>query len=210
MLIRKPVDTTKKSCEPPPSPTQQQEKQQQHYISTGWYAQSEHLQPQWCVDDDTKQCNKQHDSDTAVSLKQETQQQDQLCQVVDLISEDIKKQLRADVMFQQSIEKFTTTYNKLSTKSTNSHLITAFHKFGWCFGGSVTRKNYGVLRRGRRIPIQAKSAGKRKSIHRGKAAAAPGRASAAVTKNQKETEKDDRYFIPVQLKKTTQSKDLTL
>ena len=92
-------------------------------------------------------------------------------------------------MFQQSIEKFTTTYNKLSTKSTNSHLITAFHKFGCCFGGSVTRKNYGVLRRGRRIPIQAKSAGRRKLIHRGKASAAPGRAPAAVTKIKKRLKK---------------------
>ena len=71
-------------------------------------------------------------------------------------------------MFQQSTEKFTTTYNKLSTKSTNSHLITAFHKFGWCFGGSVTRKNYGVLRQGRRIPIQAKSAGRENQYTEGK------------------------------------------
>lgn len=99
-----------------------------------------------------------------------------LCDEIDTIADDIKRRLKGDSIFQQAIEKFALTYRNLSSKPSNAHLISACHRFGWCFGGTVTRMQSGILRRGRRIPIQAKSAGRRKSLtKRGKAVTAPGR-----------------------------------
>ena len=54
-------------------------------------------------------------------------------------------------------------------------MASAFHKFGWVFGGTVTRQA-GALRHGRRIPVQATAAGRRRKIlSRGKAKAQAGR-----------------------------------
>ena len=78
--------------------------------------------------------------------------EDGLQHKIDLIAHDIKKRLEADEIFKQSISKFVLTYNNLSSKSTNAYLTSAFHKFGWCFGGSITCQQGGTLRRGRRIP----------------------------------------------------------
>ena len=55
--------------------------------------------------------------------------------------------------------------------------MSAFYNFGSCFEGIITSQQSGILRRGRRIPIQAKSAGRRrKRATRGKAAVTAGRA----------------------------------
>jgi hypothetical protein len=100
-------------------------------------------------------------ADELETSKSQEEHQQEICQEIDLVAGDMKKKLQSDTLFQQAIEKFTTTYKKLSKRSTNAHLITAFHKFGRCFGGTISCKTGGRLRRGRRIPIQAKSAGRR-------------------------------------------------
>ena len=122
---------------------------------------------------------------------------EELCEKVDAIASDIKQRLMADDQFKLSAEKFTKTYQVLSNKPSNAHLISAFHKFGWCFGGTVTTRQGGVLRRGRRIPIQAKSAGRRrKTISRGKAVAIQGRAPAGALCKQRSASQD-KYFLPI-------------
>ena len=75
-------------------------------------------------------------------------QQSELCQRIDVITDDMKKRLMADTIFQQSAEKFVTTYEKLSSKPTSAHITSALHKFGWCYGGTITSQQGGVLRRG--------------------------------------------------------------
>ena len=118
------------------------------------------------------------------------------CERIDAIAENIKMLLNGDDIL-CSVDKFVTTYEKLSSKPSNAHVTSALHKFGWCFGGTVTRMQGGVLRRGRRIPIQAKSAGRRKNPMKwGKAVAAPGHVpKAAFTK---QLPKDNsNYFLPL-------------
>ncbi len=139
--------------------------------------------------------DQENDEEEQLSDVTSRKQEEELCNAVDAVAEDIKKRLKADMLFQHSIKKFTTTYEKLSNNATNAYLTSASHKFGWCFGGTITRMQGGVLRRGRRIPIQAKSAGRRrKTLSRGKAPAAPGRVPAGAAR--KEMARDDRYFIP--------------
>ena len=81
-------------------------------------------------------------------------EKDKLCERIDSIAESIKKNLKRDETFKQSIEKFASTYETLSSKNSNAYLTSAFHRFGWCFGGSITRQQGGVLRRGKRIAIR--------------------------------------------------------
>jgi hypothetical protein len=123
---------------------------------------------------------------------------EKLYQEIDLLADDMKKRLQSDTSFQQAAEKFTKTYRKLSQKSVNAHLITALHKFGWCVGGSISCKNCGIMRRGRKIPIQAKSAGRRrKSLRRGKAATALGRAPSSITDSKNIVNSGNKYFLPI-------------
>ena len=58
---------------------------------------------------------------------------------------------------------------KMLQQSPNYNTLTsAFHKFGWVFGGTITRQ-VGALRHGRRISVQATAAGRRrKTLSRGK------------------------------------------
>ena len=121
-------------------------------------------------------------------------QQSELCRRIDVITDDMKKRLMADTIFQQSAEKFVTTYVKLSSEPTSAHITSALHKFGWCYGGTITSQQGGVLRRSRRIPIQVKSAGRR-TISRGKAQTPPGRAPSSTYK--KAVTISDKYILPV-------------
>ena len=44
-----------------------------------------------------------------------------------------------------------------------ARLASAFHQFGWVIGGySTIKKNGSIMRRGRRIPVQATASGLRK------------------------------------------------
>ena len=52
-------------------------------------------------------------------------QQSELCRRIDVITDDMKKRLMADTIFQQSAEKFVTTYEKLSSKPTSAHITSS-------------------------------------------------------------------------------------
>ncbi len=135
--------------------------------------------------------------DKAPTQHQNAELTRKLSNQLDSICDDIKLRIDTDELFRCSIQKFATNYERLSTtSSSNAYLTSAFHRFGWCFGGTVTRMQGGILRRGRRIPIQAKSAGRRrKAIKRGKAVAPQGRAPKAAAKEQ--LPRDSRYFLPI-------------
>ena len=107
----------------------------------------------------------------------------------------IKQRIMSDKQFVQSAAKFAKTYKVLAKKSSSSHLMSAFYKFGWCFGGTITSQQGGIIRRGRRIPIQAKSAGRRrKTATRGKAAVTAGWAPNTL---QVKLSLQEKYSLPI-------------
>lgn len=58
----------------------------------------------------------------------------------------------------------------------NARLTSALHRFGWIFGGNTSSSQGGHFRCGRRIAINAKSAGRRRSaVSRRKGKAIQGR-----------------------------------
>eukprot|EP00118_Oscarella_pearsei_P019528 m.208172 g.208172 ORF g.208172 m.208172 type:complete len:540 (+) comp39701_c1_seq9:1438-3057(+) len=58
--------------------------------------------------------------------------EDELCSTIDAIADDMKSRLTRDPVFRLSIEKFSTTYHKLTGKSNaNAHLSTAWMVFWW-------------------------------------------------------------------------------
>ena len=60
--------------------------------------------------------------------------------------------------------------------SANNRIASAFNRFGWVFGGNITSIQGGILRREKRIAVQASAAGRRrKTLSRGKAKVTPGR-----------------------------------
>ena len=92
---------------------------------------------------------------------------------------DIKERLANDTSGQLKlgVRKFCQRYRMMSKqKFSNNRIASAFNKFGWVFGGSVTSVQGGLLRRGRRITVQATAAGRRrKTLSRGKSKAPSGR-----------------------------------
>ena len=96
---------------------------------------------------------------TTTQSDQGPQNLDVLYKQIDSIAKDIKKRL-GEESFTTSVKKFVATYHKLSSKPSNAALISSLHRFGWCYGGAVTSLQSGIVRRGRRIPIQARSAGR--------------------------------------------------
>ena len=60
-------------------------------------------------------------------------------------------------------------------KFSNNRIASALNHFGWVFGGNITNVQGGILRRGRRIAVQATAAGRRKTLSRGKAKVTAGR-----------------------------------
>lgn len=84
-----------------------------------------------------------------------------LCSEIDTIAEDMKTKVK-DEPFASGVKKFVSTYQNLSSRFSNASLVSTLHRFGWFFGGNLTSTKGGILRHGRRIPIQARSAGRRK------------------------------------------------
>ena len=137
------------------------------------------------------------DNGDTTEHKEEPQSLDMLYSQIDTIAEDMKKNLK-DESFASGVNKFISTYHKLSRRVSNASLISSLHRFGWCFGGTMTSMKGGILRRGRRIPIQAKSAGRRKgSAKRGKGAMIAGRPPKATNKHVKNGKENSlKYFLP--------------
>ena len=69
------------------------------------------------------------------------------------------------------METFLRRYDTLTKAGTfsNARLSSALHRFGWVFGGTTSNSQGGYFRRGRRIHINAKSAGRRRGkVSKGK------------------------------------------
>ena len=105
--------------------------------------------------------------------------QDDILQQLKEFSEDITERIKSTPIVADAMKTFLRRY-KLLTKQggfVNARLSSALHHFGWVFGGTVSRKDHnGRFRRGRRIPINAKAAGRRRgTTTRGKAVMLQGR-----------------------------------
>ena len=105
-------------------------------------------------------------------------EEDSLKKEVTSIFKDMKKHLANDTSghLKLGVRKFCQRYRMISNeKFSDNQIVSAFNKFGWVFGGSVTSVQGGLLRRGRRITVQATAAGRRrKTLSRGKSKAPSG------------------------------------
>ena len=93
-------------------------------------------------------------------------------------STDITSRVKESTVVAEGMEIFLKRYQNMTSsgKFSNARLASALHRFGWVFGGTVRSTQGGYLRRGRRIPVNAQAAGRRrKLISKGKAKALPGR-----------------------------------
>ena len=92
------------------------------------------------------------------------------------IMKDLQQRLEKDTSG-QGVEKFFQRYQQMTMlKFSNNRIASALNRFGWVFGGSITNVQGGILRRGRRIAVQATAAGRRrKTLSRGKAKVTAGR-----------------------------------
>ena len=112
------------------------------------------------------------DSRSTVSIL-DTQQcgSTSLLQDIEFVFNDLKERVKSDSdnHLSTGVKKFCERYKKMLQQSPNYNTLTsAFHKFGWVFGGTITRQ-VGTLRHGRRISVQAIAAGRRrKTLSRGK------------------------------------------
>ena len=91
----------------------------------------------------------------------------------------LKQHLGRDTSEQlkQGVRKFCERYKMMTAQNfSDNRIASALNRFGWVFGGTVTSVQGGLLRRGRRIAVQATAAGRRrKTLSRGKSKAPSGR-----------------------------------
>ena len=103
---------------------------------------------------------------------------DNLVKQIEEFTEDITARVKKNTLVAQGMQTFLRRYKSMTESGQfhNARLSSALHRFGWVFGGSIRRTQGGYLRRGRRIPVNALSAGRRrKSTSKGKAKLPPGR-----------------------------------
>ena len=114
---------------------------------------------------------------------------------------DLKQRLERDTSDQLKlgVRKFCERYKMMTKQNfSDNRIASALNRFGWVFGGTVTGVQGGLLRRGRRIAVQATAAGRRrKTLSRGKSKAPPGRPVKKEVQTIR-TSGDDlsRYHIP--------------
>ena len=123
------------------------------------------------------------DDDQIALTATSSKAQDDILQQFQEFSEDITERIKDTPIVADAMKTFLRRY-KLLTKSggfLNARLSSALHRFGWVFGGTVSRKDHnGRFRRGRRIPVHVnpKAAGRRRgttTTTRGKAVVLQGR-----------------------------------
>ena len=103
---------------------------------------------------------------------------DELVKLIEEFAQDITSRVQSNTSVAQGMQTFLRRYKSLteSGKFHNARLSSALHRFGWVFGGTIRSTQGGYLRRGRRIPVNAQAAGRRrKSVSRGNAKLPPGR-----------------------------------
>ena len=97
---------------------------------------------------------------------------------IEEFAEDITARVRQNTLVAQGMQTFLKRYKNMAESGPfhNARISSALHRFGWVFGGSIRSTQGGYLRRGRRIPVNVMSAGRRrKSASRGRAKLPPGR-----------------------------------
>ena len=113
---------------------------------------------------------------------------------------DLKERMARDPngQLKQGIQKFCQRYKQMAQQQFNDNRIaSALNRFGWVFGGTVTSVQGGLLRRGRRIAVQATAAGRRrKTLSRGKSKAPSGRPMKKETQTTRTKGDSSRYHIP--------------
>ena len=116
------------------------------------------------------------------------------------VKEDIEQKLEIDNHF-RGVEKFLNRYESMQGPKSLARLSSSFHKFGWVFGGhtSSARNNSVFLRHGKRIPVQATAAGRRKYGSKGKGRAYIGRPP-TNSSNLKRNSTHSRYVLPMRRK----------
>ena len=74
----------------------------------------------------------------------------------------MKARIKDSVVVAQGTQTFFKRYKEMASsgKFSNAALGSALYKFGWVFGGKIRSTQGGHLRRGRRIPVSAKAAGR--------------------------------------------------
>ena len=103
---------------------------------------------------------------------------DDLLKQIEEFTKDITTRVKQNSAMAGGMQTFLRRYKNLTESGQyhNARLSSALHRFGWVFGGSIKSTQGGYLRRGRRIPVNALSAGRRrKSATKGKAKLPPGR-----------------------------------
>ena len=93
--------------------------------------------------------------------------------------EDMKERIKDTPIVAEGTRTFLRRYKVLTKPGTfvNARLSSALYRFGWVFGGTISRKDHsGRFRRGRRIPVNPKAAGRRRgTTSKGKAVVLQGR-----------------------------------
>ena len=103
---------------------------------------------------------------------------DKIVTEIEQVFADIKVRVKDSSVVAQGMETFIKRYKQMSTRgnSANAALGSSLHRFGWVFGGTIRSTQGGFLRRGRRIPVNARAAGRRRgNLSRGKGKITPGR-----------------------------------
>ena len=115
---------------------------------------------------------------------------------LDEVVADLKIKIQNDPQLRSGVEKFVARYNKMSESNLNALLASSFHRFGWLFGGSITSMKGGALRRGKRIAVQAASAGRRKYGSRGKARVTAGKPVKLANNKENLQPSESRFTLP--------------
>lgn len=134
-------------------------------------------------------------------IPESPKQSSSLSDDLDFVFRDLKQQVANDSGGQlcTGVMKFCERYKKFAKQRfAHNALASAFHKFGWVFGGTVSRQA-GALRHGRRIAVQATAAGRRrKTLSRGKAKAQAGRpVKCESTVKRTKSKTFSRYHLPI-------------
>ena len=97
---------------------------------------------------------------------------DAIVKQIQEFADDITTRVKENAVVAQGMQTFLRRYQNLTQNGTfqNARLSSALHRFGWVFGGTIRSSQGGYMHRGRRIPVNAKAAGRRrKFVSRGKA-----------------------------------------
>ena len=122
------------------------------------------------------------DEDGSKSVKEETCGTVSGCEMAAILhdinqfADDLKKRVNENEAVARGTQTFLRRYKAMRTcKFANAKISSALHRFGWEFGGSIQSTQGGHFRRGRRIPVNAQAAGRRRGGSKGKARATSGR-----------------------------------